>query len=66
VDPLEFEAHKVFFRLERAEFLLARKRIAEAATLLAEIERLSPPPPWNFLPDRRRALAAALAAPRVS
>ncbi len=66
VDPLEFLSHKVFFRLERAEFLLTRKRIAEAAALLVEVERLSPPPPWNFLPERRRALAAALAAQRVS
>jgi class 3 adenylate cyclase/tetratricopeptide (TPR) repeat protein len=65
VDPLEFVSHKVFFRLERAEFLLARKRTAEAAALLAEVERVSPPPPWNFLPERRRAFAAALAAQRV-
>lgn len=66
VDPLEFMLLKVFFRLERAEFLLARQRVAEAAALLAEIERVSPPPPWNYLHDRRRALAAALAAQRVS
>jgi len=66
VDPREFAPLKAFFRLERAEFLLARKRIAEAAALLAEVERIAPPPPWNYLPDRRRALAAALAAQRVS
>jgi len=66
VDPHEFAPLKAFFRLERAEFLLARKRIAEAAALLAEVERIAPPPPWNYLPDRRRALAAAIAAQRVS
>jgi len=66
VDPREFAPQKAFFRLARAEFLLARKRTAEAAAVLAEVDRLSPPPPWNFLADRRRALAAALAAQRVS
>ncbi|HEX6062226.1 MAG TPA: hypothetical protein VF001_09170, partial [Candidatus Limnocylindria bacterium] len=65
VDPLEFVSLKAFFRLERAEFLLTRKRIAEAAALLAEVERGAPPPPWNYLPDRRRALAAATAAEQV-
>jgi tetratricopeptide (TPR) repeat protein len=65
VDPHEFAPLHAFFRLERAEFLLARKRIAEAAALLAEVERIAPPPPWNYLPNRRRALAAALAAERV-
>ncbi len=66
VDPLEFVSHKVFFRVERGEFLVARNRIAEAAALLAEVERLSPPPPWDFLPDRRRALATAVAGIRPS
>ena len=65
VDPREFLTHKMFLRLERAEFLLARKRIAEVAALLAEVERLSPPPPWNFLRDRRRGLSAAVDAQRV-
>jgi hypothetical protein len=65
VDPHEFAPLKVFFRLERAEFLLDRRRIAEAAAVLAEVERIAPPPPWNYLPGRRRALAVAVSAQRV-
>jgi tetratricopeptide (TPR) repeat protein len=55
----EFVPLHVSLRLDHAEFLLARGRGAEAAALLAEAERLAPPPPWNHLPARRRALAAA-------
>jgi hypothetical protein len=51
--------------LDRAEFLITRKRASEAAKLLEEVERRAPPPPWNFLPTRRRALAAAVEAQRV-
>jgi len=55
----------VSLRLDRAEFLIERRRAPEAAALLAEVERLAPPLPWNFLPARRRALAAAVVAQRV-
>ena len=65
VDRGEFAPLHVSLRLDRAEFLLARKRGPEAAALLTEVERLAPPPPWNYLPARRRALAAAAAAERV-
>jgi class 3 adenylate cyclase/tetratricopeptide (TPR) repeat protein len=51
--------------LDRAEFLITRKRASEAATLLEEVERRAPRPPWNYLPARRRALAAAVEAQRV-
>ncbi|HEY3217939.1 MAG TPA: adenylate/guanylate cyclase domain-containing protein, partial [Candidatus Limnocylindria bacterium] len=57
-DRGEFVPLHISLRLDLAEFLIARKRGAEAAALLAEVERLAPPPPWNFLPGRRRALAA--------
>jgi Flp pilus assembly protein TadD len=52
-------------RLDHAEFLVARGRVSDAASLLAEVDRLSPPPPWNFQATRRRALAAAVAGQRV-
>jgi tetratricopeptide (TPR) repeat protein len=64
-DRGEFVPLHISLRLDLAEFLIARKRGAEAAALLAEVERLAPPPPWNFLPGRRRALAAAVALQRV-
>jgi predicted ATPase/class 3 adenylate cyclase len=48
-------------RLDHAEFLLTRGRVSEAAGLLADIDRLAPPPPWNYRSTRRRALAAAVA-----
>ena len=64
-DRGEFVHLHVSLRLDRAEFLLARGRAPEAAALLAEVERLGPPPPWNYLPARRRALAATLQAKRV-
>ena len=56
----EFVALQTSLRLDYAEFLLARGRAADAASVLAEVERLSPPPPWNYLATRRRALAAAV------
>jgi len=65
VDQAEFAMLQASMRLDRAEFLIARKRVTEAAALLAEVERRAPPPPWSFLPARRRALAAALEAQRV-
>lgn len=61
----EFMPLHVSLRLDRAEFLLARGRASEAASVLAEVERLAPPPPWNHLHARRRALAAAVDAQRV-
>jgi len=64
-DRGEFTHLHINLRLDRAEFLIARKRAPEAAALLAEVERLAPPPPWNYLPARRRALAAAVEAQRV-
>jgi tetratricopeptide (TPR) repeat protein len=64
-DRGEFVRLHVSLRLDRVEFLLARGRAPEAAALLAEVERLAPPPPWNYLPARRRALAAAVEAQRV-
>jgi class 3 adenylate cyclase len=64
-DRGEFTHLHINLRLDRAEFLIARKRGPEAAALLAEVERLAPPPPWNYLPSRRRALAAAVEAQRV-
>jgi predicted ATPase/class 3 adenylate cyclase len=48
-------------RLDHAEFLLTRGRVSEAAALLADIDRLAPPPPWNYRSTRRRALAASVA-----
>jgi tetratricopeptide (TPR) repeat protein len=57
----EFVQLHTSIRLDHAEFLLARGRVAEAASLLAEVERLAPPPPWNYRATRRRALAAAVA-----
>ena len=59
----EFFPLRVSLRLSHAEFLLARGRAADAASVLAEVERLAPPPPWNYLARRRRALAAAIAGP---
>jgi class 3 adenylate cyclase/tetratricopeptide (TPR) repeat protein len=56
----EFIQLRTSIRLDRAEFLLARGRASDAASVLEEIERLAPPPPWNFLATRRRALAAAV------
>jgi hypothetical protein len=64
-DRGEFVILHVSLRLDRAEFLVARKRAPEAAALLDEVERLAPPPPWNYLPGRRRALAAAVSVQRV-
>ncbi len=64
-DQGEFVSLHISLRLDRAEFLIGRKRAPEAAALLAEVERLAPPPPWNFLPARRRALAAAVEVQRV-
>jgi class 3 adenylate cyclase len=64
-DRGEFVRFHVNLRLDRVEFLLARGRAPEAAALMAEVERLAPPPPWNYLPRRRRALAAAVQAQRV-
>ncbi len=64
-DRGEFTHLRINLRLDRAEFLIARKRGPEAAALMAEVERLAPPPPWNYLPARRRALAAAVEAQRV-
>ena len=65
IDQGEFVQTQLSLRLHRAEFLIARKRVTEAAALLAEVERRAPSPPWNFLPTRRRALAAAVEAQRV-
>jgi predicted ATPase/class 3 adenylate cyclase len=64
-DRGEFTHLHINLRLDRAEFLIARKRGAEAAALLEDVERLAPPPPWNYLPARRRALTAAVEAQRV-
>jgi tetratricopeptide (TPR) repeat protein len=60
VERGEFVPLRASLRLDYAEFLLARGRASEAASVLAEVERLSPPPPWNYLATRRRALAAAV------
>jgi hypothetical protein len=65
IDRGEFAYLQAILRLDRAEFLIRRKRLTEAAALLAEVERRAPPPPWNFLPTRRRALAMAVEAQRV-
>ncbi|MFN2521336.1 MAG: hypothetical protein ABR525_09855, partial [Candidatus Limnocylindria bacterium] len=65
-DRGQFVPLHISLRLDRAEFLLARGRGKEAAALLADVERLAPPPPWNFLPARRRALAAAVEGQRAS
>lgn len=64
-DHGEFLHLHAILLLDRAEFLITRKRASEAAALLEEVERRAPPPPWNFLPGRRRALAAAVEAQRV-
>ena len=61
VERGEFIPLRTSIRLDRAEFLLARGRRSDAAAVLAEVERLAPPPPWNYLATRRRALAAAVA-----
>ncbi len=66
IEGREFVPLGVSLRLDYAGFLLERKRTAEAATILAEAERIAPPPPWNYLQVRRRALAAAVHAQRVS
>lgn len=65
-DRGEFSHLHINLRLDLAEFLIARKRVAEATGVLAEVERLAPPPPWNYLPTRRRALAAAVAQASVT
>jgi class 3 adenylate cyclase len=57
----EFIRLQVSLRLDHAEFLLARGRASDAAPLLGEVERRTPPPPWNYLAARRRALATAVA-----
>jgi len=64
-DRGEFAPLHVVYRLERAELLLRRGRSADAAALLAEIERIAPPPPFAFLRPRREALAAALERQRA-
>ena len=66
IEAGEFLPLRVQLRIDYAELLLQLNRTAEAAALLAEAERLTPPPPWNFLAARRRALASAVAAQRVS
>jgi class 3 adenylate cyclase/tetratricopeptide (TPR) repeat protein len=57
----EFVRLQVNVRLDHAEFLLERGRASDAASLLGEVERRTPPPPWNHLAMRRRALATAVA-----
>ncbi len=64
-DQGEFRHLQATLLLDRAEFLITRKRASEAAKLLEEVEHRAPPPPWNFLPLRRRTLAAAVAVQRV-
>jgi class 3 adenylate cyclase/tetratricopeptide (TPR) repeat protein len=66
IDPYEFLDLRISMRLDYAEFLLSRGRVPEAAAVLAEAERIVPPPPWNHLAKRRRALHAAVQAQRVS
>ena len=61
-DGGEFVPLQIVLRLERAAYLLGKKRTAEAAALLAEVERRSPPAPWKYLLARRRSLAAAVEA----
>ena len=61
----EFVPLQVSLRLDRADFLLARGRASDAASVLAEVERLAPPPPWNYQLTRRRALAARVTGQRV-
>ena len=63
-DRGEFAPLHVWIRLERAELLARWGRPAEAATLLAEIDRIAPPP-FRFLPERRAALAAVLEKQRA-
>ena len=57
----EFVQLHTSIRLDHAELLLGLGRVSDAASLLAEIDRLAPPPPWNFRANRRRTLAAAVA-----
>ena len=64
-DQGEFVPLHVSNRLELAEYLARRGRSAEAAGLLAEIDRISPPPPFAYLRSRRRALAAVLETQRA-
>ena len=64
-DRGEFVPLHVSNRLELAEHLARRGRPAEAAALMAEIDRICPPPPFAYLRSRRRALAAALETQRA-
>jgi tetratricopeptide (TPR) repeat protein len=65
IEGREFMPLAVSLRVDYADYLLERKRTADAAALLAEAERIAPPPPWNYIQSRRRALATGIEAQRV-
>ena len=64
-DGGEFVPEQVIIRLEHAEHLLRWGRPADAAAILATVDRIMPPPPFDLYRARRDALAAALEKQRA-
>ena len=64
-DRGEFVPEQLLLRLEHAEHLLRWGRPADAAAVLAAVDRIAPPPPFGVHQARRTALAAALEMQRA-